>query len=89
MAHLASGIRRISSPDGGIVLDLRSGSMFRLNPVGSRILDLLDEGHSAGEIVQRLSAEFHISLDVSQTDVREFLDSLKVRGLCDSSAPAA
>jgi len=51
--------------------------MFNLNPVGSRILELLESGSAEAEIVDVISREFSASRDTVETDVREFVGSLK------------
>jgi hypothetical protein len=84
MTSLADNIRKISSVDGGILLDVRRGTMFRLNAVGSRILDLLDGGASVPDIAERLCAEFGVALDVVQIDLRDFLHSLELHGVLES-----
>jgi len=87
MTQLANNIRRVSSADGGIVLDLHRGTMFRLNPLGSKILDLLDRGESLPRIAEQISAEFGVALDVIQTDLKDFLGSLELHGVLDSRGP--
>ena len=77
-------IRRASSPDGAIVLHLRRGTMFHVNPMGSKILDLLEQGLGPSQIAERMSAEFDVSLEVVQTDLEFFLQSLKTHGVIDS-----
>ena len=49
MISFPDSIRRtVANADGGAVLDLRRGAMFRVNPqFGARVLDLLAEGDSA------------------------------------------
>jgi hypothetical protein len=89
MTPLAKNIRRVSSADGGIVLDVRRGTMFRLNPLGARVLDLLDQGESLPRIADLISAEFGVALAVVQTDVHEFLDSLELHGVLDPRGPKA
>jgi Coenzyme PQQ synthesis protein D (PqqD) len=76
MKPLSDSIRRVSSPDGGVVLDIRRGTMFRVNPLGVRILDLLDGQDSPRQIADRLSADFGIALDIVEADLAEFLDAL-------------
>jgi hypothetical protein len=87
MTLLANDIRRVSSPDGGVVLDIRRGTMFRLNPLGSRTLDLLDKGESLPRIAEQISAEFGVAFDVVQRDVKEFLNSLQLHGVLDPRGP--
>ena len=76
MTPIANNIRRVSGTDGGILLDLKRGTMFQINPLGSQILDLLERGDSIPHIAERISEQFGIALAVVQTDVKEFLDSL-------------
>jgi len=71
------------------VLDLRRGTMFRLNPLGSQILDLLEKGESLPEIANRISAEFGVALDVVQVDIQDFLDLLELHGVLDPRGPKA
>jgi deoxyribose-phosphate aldolase len=59
------------------VLDIHQGQMFNLNPVGSRILELLESGATEADIVQTISREFSVSRDTVEIDVREFIGSLK------------
>lgn len=84
MTPFPESIRRVANADGGVVLDLRRGAMFRVNPVGARVLDLLDEGDSATQIAEKLSAEFNVALHEVLADVQEFIESLKLRGVVGS-----
>ena len=81
MNPFPDSIRRVTNADGGVVLDLRRGAVFRVNPLGARVLDLLDEGDSPALIAQKLSTEFAVPLGTVQADVVEFLESLKTHGV--------
>ena len=59
------------------MLDIHQGQMFNLNPVGSRILELLESGYTEAGIVETISREFSVSQDIIKNDVREFIGSLK------------
>jgi hypothetical protein len=59
------------------VLDIHQGQMFNLNPVGSRILELLESGSAEAYIVEAISREFNVNRELVQNDVREFIESLK------------
>jgi hypothetical protein len=84
MGPFADTIRRVASADGGAVLDLRRGILFRLNPLGARVMDLLEHGDSPERIAARLSTEFQVSLSEVQSDVGDFIESLKARGVIDA-----
>lgn len=74
-------IRRLSNIDGGVLLDLRRGKLLRVNVVGTKVLDLLEQGNSQTQIAEKLSAEFQIALSDAEADVSEFLALLKTQGV--------
>jgi len=76
MLVISKTIRRTQTPDGGVLLDIERGQMFCLNPVGSKILDLLDEGCDRAQIVDQVSAAYEADVEVVRVDVRDFLDAL-------------
>jgi Coenzyme PQQ synthesis protein D (PqqD) len=84
MTPFPDTIRRVANADGGVVLDLRCGAMFRVNPLGARVLDLLAEGNTPAQIAEKLSTEFTVALSDVQTDVNEFVESLKAHGVLRS-----
>jgi hypothetical protein len=86
MTPLANDIRRVSSADGAIVLHLRRGMMFRVNPMGSKILDLLDQGASLPRIAEQLSTEFGVALSLVQADIKDFIACLRHHGVVDLPA---
>jgi len=51
--------------------------MFNLNPVGSRILELLEKGSAESDIVNVIIREFNACREAVETDVREFIESLQ------------
>ena len=59
------------------MLDIHQGQMFNLNPVGSRILELLESGLAETDIVDTISREFSAGREMVENDVREFIASLK------------
>ena len=76
MYELRGEIRSTCSEEGGVLLDLRHGQLFRLNPVGAMILASLQSGHSDGEMAKAIATTYGISEEVALGDVREFLASL-------------
>lgn len=86
MNPLAKDTRRVSSADGAIVLHLRRGMMFRVNPMGSKILDLLAQGTSLPRIAEQLSTEFGVALGLVQADIKDFMACLQHHGVIDLPA---
>lgn len=83
MYRVAEGVRSTHGQDGAIVLDIRQGQMFKLNLVGSRILELLETGATESAIVDEISQKFAVSRDIAQSDVQEFIESLKQHHLLE------
>jgi hypothetical protein len=83
MYKVSEGIRSTHGQDGAIVLDIRQGQMFNLNFVGSRILELLETGATESAIVDEISQKFEVSRDIAESDVREFMESLKQHRLLE------
>jgi len=75
--RVAKNVRSTHSQDGGIVLDILHGQIFRLNFVGSRILELLKHDCAPPEIAGQLVREFGIDRATAETDVREFVEMLE------------
>jgi hypothetical protein len=83
MYRVSDTVRSTHSQDGAIVLDIRQGQMFKLNFVGSRILELLKRGATEPAIVDEISRDFDVSRDLAESDVREFINTLKEQGLVE------
>ena len=66
-------------PVTGQVMDLES--IYVLNPVGSRIWELLGSPTTADRIAEVVASEFAVSPQHAADDVVEFLESLGARGL--------
>ena len=75
--RVSDGVRSTHGQDGAIVLDIHQGQMFNLNPVASRILELLESGLAEPDIVDAISREFDANREIVESDVREFIGSLK------------
>jgi hypothetical protein len=80
---LTNQLRSTHSQDGAVVLDIRQGQMFRLNLVGSRILELLKQGHPEQQIAEEISREFGARREIVAADLREFLTHLEKNQLLE------
>lgn len=74
---LPEHVRSTHGQDGAVVLDILHGQMFRLNLVGSRMLELLKQGHTEKEITEQLSQEFGVAREIVASDCKEFLAHLE------------
>jgi hypothetical protein len=69
-------IRSAQSQDGAVLLDVHHGRMFSINPMGSKILDLIKEGRDEAQIADEIVHTYGIAIETARTDVHEFLGAL-------------
>ncbi|MGH9511453.1 MAG: PqqD family protein [Terriglobales bacterium] len=81
MYEVSTGVRSTRNEDGGIVLDIDQGKIFRLNEIGALILERVRQRQAKTQIVMEVSREFKISAQRVEVDVTEFLESLQRWGL--------
>ena len=81
MIRLSAHVRTVNSLDGGALLDLRQGRMYRVNGVGSMVLELLAAGNSEDVIAREISERCGVARDTALADVRDFVASLRQNAL--------
>lgn len=59
-----------------VVVMADSGQVTVLNEVGTRIWELIDEGHNLGEIIQAIMAEYEVTPETAQQDTEYFINRL-------------
>ena len=84
---LSEHVRSTHNQDGAVVLDILHGEMFRMNFVGSRMLELLKDGFTDAQIADTISREFGVARETVATDLQEFLAHLEKHGLLDVEEP--
>jgi hypothetical protein len=84
---LSEQVRSTHNQDGAVVLDIRHGQMFRLNLVGSRMIELLKLGYTEERITEEISRDFGASRNVVETDLREFIAHLEKHHLLELGPP--
>lgn len=62
--------------DMAILMDLRSGRYFTLNPVGGVIWSELAAGSSVDQMTSRLTETYDVSAEQAMLDVQELLGSM-------------
>lgn len=67
--------------DEGLLLDIENDVGYRLNRVGTHILQLLQEGSTGEELAARLCTEFDIDEQRCSLEIHEFLQQLDSAGL--------
>jgi hypothetical protein len=87
-SQISLGTEQVSAELDGeaVVLNLRDGVYFGLNPVGTRVWSLLKEApRSLAELRQAILAEYDVTFEQCDGDLRSLLDALKEHGLIDIS----
>lgn len=64
-----------------VILDIDSGLFFQLNPIGSKVWDLLESPATLAQMVAALQAKFNVSAEQCRADVAEFVEKMLERGL--------
>lgn len=67
--------------DDMIVLNLSTEEYFALNPTARRILDFCKKSASFEEAVERIVAEYEISVETARNDLTQFLKKLEHRSI--------
>jgi len=89
MPTISRSVRLTKSDDGGVLLDVEQGTLFSLNSVAARIVELLQARQATASIVRQISREFGASEQLVSTDVADFLRLLQQRGLLDGRKQAS
>lgn len=84
MMHLSKNLRTVTNPDGGAILDLRQGKMFRINTTGAKILELVGRGCTEESIATEISQTCGVDRGLVWADVHAFLAALRNDGLLES-----
>jgi len=77
MLNVSNSIRSTKTVDGRILLDVQHGQMFSLNLVGSKILELLEQGWEEARIAEEISRAYATALDIARSDVHDFIEALR------------
>ena len=67
--------------DEVVMMSIEAGEYYGLNPVASRIWDLLEKPHTFCRLIDLLMLEFDIDKSTCQKDVTNFLNQLVDKGL--------
>lgn len=74
---LAGRIRAIVNPDGGLLLDTRTGLLFSMNRTGAIIWGELERGQEINDIAETLVNTLPIEQEVALRDVTDFITILR------------
>lgn len=81
--RLSEHVRYVRMGDQVIVADMRSGRYLGLDDVGARIWDMIDEGATRVAIVEHVSDEYDVSVELLERDVERLIRDLLKRRLIE------
>lgn len=64
-----------------VMMDLEQGKYFSLNPVATRIWDLLEKPHDEADLCNTLIGEYEVNFEQCRKEVREVLDEMERLGI--------
>lgn len=80
----SESVRETINQDGAVLLDIKQGICFSMNPVGARIWEMLKRECPLDQIASSLEEEFQVPRSQIEADITEFLENLKQRSLIQS-----
>ena len=85
MLNTSDTVRSTQTIDGRILLDVRHGRMFAVNAVGSKILELLEQGQDEPRIADEISRAYGMNIEVVRPDVHDFIEALHKHHIVQST----
>jgi hypothetical protein len=67
--------------DEAVILNLKDGVYYGLNPLGARIWNLLLEDRTVGEIQNIIIEEYEVEAERCERDLLQLLNELAAKGL--------
>lgn len=83
--RIADSVRLAETQDGAVLLDIRQGLCFSINPVAVLIWKRVSEGCGIDEITEYLASTFTIPKEQARLDAEEFLQTLIEKRLVGAS----
>lgn len=73
----------LSAEIGGeaIMMSIENGAYFGLNPVATRIWDLIEQPKSVAALIQTITDEYEVSSEQATDDVQVFVADMIERGI--------
>ncbi|MFW5972914.1 MAG: PqqD family peptide modification chaperone [Bacteroidota bacterium] len=70
--------------DEAVVLNFENGVYYGLNPVSARIMELLSEPRSVGDILDTLLEEYEVERERCRADLVALLEKLEAHNLIET-----
>ena len=70
-----------------VLLDVRGGNYFSLNPSATRMWELIEEHHDGVKVKEQMLAEFQVDEASLERDFASLIENLEARGLIEVESP--
>jgi hypothetical protein len=82
---------QVSCPLGeeSAILNLKNSVYYGMNPIGTRVWNLLKEPRSVGELRDALLGEYEVDAKLCERDLLDLLEKMKSEGLIEVRSAAA
>lgn len=77
-------VRFTNNADGAVLLNLKTGVVFKMNPIGAQIWTLIEQRLPLDQILLTLAGTYNVPSAQIEEDARKFLHQLKNKGLIQS-----
>jgi len=68
-----------------VIVRLEAGKVLALNEVGARILEMIDDRRTPGEIIAALEKDYEVGVEQLETDVHRLLEELLSAGIVEEA----
>jgi hypothetical protein len=79
--RVPDSVKSTETQDGAVLLDVKQGLCFSINPVGMLVWKRVRDGCTTTQIAQYLAETFSISPEQARNDTQEFLHELMEKRL--------
>lgn len=82
---IAASDEQVSSrvADEEVILNLKNGSYYGLNPVGARIWELIQEPMTVAALIEQLVEEYEVTPEQCREDITALLHEMQEEGLVE------
>ncbi len=77
--------RHVAVSESGVLFNAATGDSFSVNPIASRIIELLKEGRDENEIKATLLDEYDVDRERLDADFLDFISHLKQLNLLEKN----
>lgn len=80
-----AAVRQVTTDDGAVLLDMKRGRLYGLNPTGGAIWQALAHGQSVEQITRELAAGTGAPSERIRADIETLITQLRDHGLLTPS----